>query len=422
VTDSGEATVIVDVCPDEDGTVVATATTSASVDAAGNGLGYRVVAEADDRAVATVNAQANVASVAHTGSMSRHATGDRAVFAVGGEGSAESHLEGSTSWTSDGAGTAGPSSVEVQVAEGANEVDVRAWVLTRALAATLTDTAIKAATRVWRGGRCLELKADPPGKEVDPGSETEIEVTIVQTAHDDEVEREVTASLAGTEKVEPLDSPLMAPGPFTYTATSEAEGEGTITFESVSDRGIAKELTETYTVSQRLVLDAEGSLTIELGGMAWRNTYRARGLRVVMIPGETPDASPRVSIEGEISLRGRVRGLLGQADCTGSFRTMARVDPGPDVSAQLVGEGDDRRLSVHLWTSEPDATIDFPLRCRFPTGPTRVPYSILVRDTWPIWSGLGTPVELPLTGGSASDTKRAGAARYDSSLTLREEE
>ena len=157
VSDTGEATVIVDVCPDEDGTVVATATTSATVDAAGNGLGYRVVADADDRAVATVNGQANVASVAHTGSMRRHATGDRAVFASGGEGSAESHLEGSTSWTTDGAGSAGPSSVEVQVAEGANDADLRAWALTRALAASLTDQAIAAAAKVWRGGRCLEL-------------------------------------------------------------------------------------------------------------------------------------------------------------------------------------------------------------------------------------------------------------------------
>ena len=174
VTDAGEATVIVDVCPDEDGTVVATATTSATVDAAGNGLSYRVVADADDRALATVNGQANVSSVAHSGPISRHATGDRAVFSSGGEGDAESHLTGTAEWTSDGSGNATvPTSVEVETAEGGNEADIRAWVLTRAMAGALTDGAIKAATRVWRGGRCLELKADPPGKTVEPGSRTE---------------------------------------------------------------------------------------------------------------------------------------------------------------------------------------------------------------------------------------------------------
>ena len=67
VTDAGEATVIADVCPDEDGTVVVTATTHATVDVMGNGLTYRVVADADDRALATVNDDAQVASVAHSG-------------------------------------------------------------------------------------------------------------------------------------------------------------------------------------------------------------------------------------------------------------------------------------------------------------------------------------------------------------------
>ena len=71
---------------------------------------------------------------------------------------------------------------------------------------------------------------------------------------------------------------------------------------------------------------------------------------------------------------------------------------------------------------DPDATIDFPMSCRFSPGPARVPYSIQVRDSWPIWSGPGTAVELPLTGGPASERKSIGAARFDSTLTLRQEE
>ena len=218
--------VIVDVCPDKDGTVVATATTSATVDAAGNGLSYRVVADADDRALATVDDEANVSSVAHSGSMSRHATGDRAVFASGGEGDAESHLAGTAEWTSDGSGHAtSPTSVDVETAQGGNEADVRAWVLTRALAGALTDSAIKAAARVWRGGRCLELKADPPGKTVEPGSDTDIEVTIHQKAYDDEVERDVTATLDGTEEISPA-RPRPCPGDVHLHGDIRARGRG----------------------------------------------------------------------------------------------------------------------------------------------------------------------------------------------------
>ena len=50
-----------------------------------------------------------------------------------------------------------------------------------------------------------------------------------------------------------------------------------------------------------------------------------------------------------------------------------------------------------------------------PTGPATVPHSIQVGAAFPIWSGPGTAVELPLTGGAAGDRKTAGAARYDSS-------
>ena len=103
--------------------------------------------------------------------------------------------------------------------------------------------------------------------------------------------------------------------------------------------------------------------------MTMRSTYRGRGLKVAIVPGETPDAPPRVSVEGELALRGRLRGLLGQFNCSGNFRATGAVDPGTDVSAQIFGEGEDQTLLVHLTPSDPNATIDFPMRCRFPTGP-----------------------------------------------------
>ena len=419
VTDTGGTTLQVDTCPDDGGTVTISANASGTYDVVGEALAYHATLDTRDVATVTVGPDAEISGRDHVLTVRGSAIGDRPAF-LGGEGASDSQLDASLTWS--GALSDAAPEVSVTTAEGVDARDLRSAFTGGAFTAALVDAAIDAAARVWKDGRCLELVVEPPGKEVDPGSETEITVTIEHKAFDDEIERDIRATaLEGTEKVEPFDEPVPAAATFTYTATSESEGQGAITFRTVSNRGIA-ERTETYTVNQQLLLDAEGSLTMELGGMTWRNTYRARGLKVVMEPGETPDAPPRVSVEGEISLRGRVRGLLGQANCTGSFRSTARIDSGPDVSAQLVGEGDDRRLSVHLWTSEPDATIDFPMRCRFPTGPTRVPHSIQVRDTWPIWSGIGTPVELPLTGGSASDRRTAGAARYDSSLTLREEE
>ena len=132
-------------------------------------------------------------------------------------------------------------------AEGVDSRDLRSAFTGGAFTAALVDAAIDAAAKVWKDGRCLELVVEPPGKEVDPGSETEITVTIEHKAFEDEIERDIRATLEGTEEVDPLDEPVPAAATFTYTATSESQGQGTITFRSVSNRGIA-ERTETYTV------------------------------------------------------------------------------------------------------------------------------------------------------------------------------
>lgn len=50
----------------------------------------------------------------------------------------------------------------------------------------------------------------------------------------------------------------------------------------------------------------------------------------------------------------------------------AEVDAGVGASAHVTGEGDDRRLVVHLAPAPPDASSDFSLRCSFGTAPHSV--------------------------------------------------
>jgi hypothetical protein len=407
VTDSGEATVIVDVCPDEDGTVVATATSSASVDAAGNGLAYQVRAEADDRALATVNGEAYVASVAHSGSMSRHATGDRAVFASGGEGSAESHIVGTARWTAgpDGDPTS-PTTIEVDIADGANDADVRAWVLTRALAGTLTGDAIKAAEQVWRGGRCLELKPDPPGRTVAPGSETDITVKIEHKAYDEEVERPIRATFAGVERAEPLQTPVDAPADFIYHAAEEPQTEGTITWRTVSNRGIA-ERSETYRVEGRLLLDVDLRATFRQGPVSTRGTVRATGLQVTPIAGDAAmGVPPGVTVEGDLDFRGRARSPL----CAGAYRDAFPVDPAINASATITGEGEDRRLVVSLRLEDRSASLRAEIRCDVGSVDLDIPVARMLPTDG---------IELPLAGGTVTWQGNVSGARVRGTYTLR---
>ena len=93
-------------------------------------------------------------------------------------------------------------SVSLTTAEGVDTRDLRSAFTGGAFTAALVDAAIDAAETVWQDKRCLELEVDPPGKEVDPGSETEIAVKIEHKAFDEEVERDVKATLEGTEEVD----------------------------------------------------------------------------------------------------------------------------------------------------------------------------------------------------------------------------
>jgi hypothetical protein len=278
VTDTGGTTLQVDTCPDEDGTIVVTANASGTYDVVGEGLSYHASLDTRDVATVTVDDEAEIAGREHALTVRGSAIGDRPAFA-GGEGAVDSQLAASLTWSGETT-AAGSPSVSLSTAEGVDARDLRSAFTGGAFTAALVDAAIDAAGTVWQDGRCLELKVEPPGQEVDPGSETEITVTIEHKAFDEEVERDVEATLEGTEELDPPDTLVRAPDTFTYTATSQPQGEGTITFRSVSNRGIAEEKIETYRVDLRLLLDAEGSVTYVRSGVDARGTLQGHGLVV----------------------------------------------------------------------------------------------------------------------------------------------
>ncbi len=118
-------------------------------------------------------------------------------------------------------------------------------------------------------------------------------MTIEHKAFDEEVERDVEATLEGTEELDPLDTPVRAPDTFTYTATDAQQGQGTITFRSVSNRGIAEERSETYTVDLRLLLDTDGTVRYSTSGVSARGKLKGRGLRGQADPGRDAGGDPR---------------------------------------------------------------------------------------------------------------------------------
>jgi hypothetical protein len=411
VTDTGGTTLQVDTCPDEDGTIVVTANASGTYDVVGEGLSYHATLDTNDRATATVNDDAELAGRSHALTVRGSATGDRPAFA-GGEGAVDSQLDASLTW--DGATAAGTTpEVTLNTADGVDVRDLRSAFTGGAFTSALVDAAIDAAEVVWQDGRCLELDVEPPGKEVESGSQTTITVKIMHKAFDEEVRRDVTSTLEGTEEVAPLDAPVRAPAEFTYTATSAVQGEGTITFRSVSNRGIAQERSETYTVNQRLLLDVNGRVTFRQPGVLARGTMKGRGLKVSLVPGDDPDAPPGVKVEGSATLEVRAT----SPGCEGRGRKRFPVDSALNASARVIGTGDDRQLEVLLRPGDPNAELRIDIRC--PRNAS-VHIAFPLTRMWPSFE-RGGEIVLPLSGGTAERRANISGARSVFTYTLRKE-
>jgi hypothetical protein len=181
VRDGGGTTLQVDACPDEDGTITVTANASGTYDVIGDDLAYHASLDTREAATATVDAAAELAGREHSLTVRGSATGDRPAFA-GGDGAVDSSLAAAATWSGD---TGTPPQVSITTAEGVDARDLRASFFGGFATAALVDMAIDAAETVWQDGRCLELVVEPPGKRVDPGSETEITVTIEHKAFDE---------------------------------------------------------------------------------------------------------------------------------------------------------------------------------------------------------------------------------------------
>ena len=354
--------------------------------------------------------EAQLAGRSHALTVQGSAAGQRPAFA-GGEGAVDSQLDASLTWSGAASGSGAAPSVTLNTAEGVDIEDLRTAFAGGAFTAGLVDAAIDAASQVWRNKRCLQIKVEPPGKTVDPGSETELKVKIEHKAFDEEVERDVTAALEGTKEIDPSDGPVRAPGEFTYTATDAQEGEGTITFRSISNRGIAEQ-TETYRVDLRLLLDVDGTVTYRFPGGSAGGTVKGRGLVVKLIPGEDPEATPGVTVTGDLE----VHIEAATPGCTGDGTKRYAVDASLDASAKVVGEGDDRQLSVLIRPAQPSAQLHVRVRCEGGGLTMKLPLKIL----FPHFEQGGELV-IPLGGGQATRTGTVQGVRSTFTFTLRRE-
>ena len=169
------------------------------------------------------------------------------------------------------------------------------------------------ARAVWRGGKCFDVRPQQDGGQVGSGSQTSVKVTVYHWVDKADIVVPVTATLAGAQKIDPVNTPKDAPATFTYTAGTPGT-TGTVTYKVTSDRGIA-EKTSIFTVRAGVSVDISGTLLETAGPVTYNLKIKATGIEI------------RVADDGTISVSGtaKVTGPASALICKGTINETVRV-------------------------------------------------------------------------------------------------
>ena len=358
----GKARIEAESCPDAAGLAPATVAFSATEtylagSAAGSaGQTFESSSEADIRVYANDAAEVDRTEVDSRGEQAVQ-EGTRSAGGASGVdgysiGIAEAYTITGTSGALTSRGAQVTDAVDATQANGQGAFDLLFYLTSNA--AWATATAVETA---WRSGKCLDLIVDPEGGDVGPDSVTEVIATVKHHFEGSELDKPVTAVLAGVAAIEPAGDEQPAPATVRYTAGPEVGDVGEISFETVSNRGIAKK-TVKFTVRPA----------------AWDVTFKGTDSEVFAIVSNTLKAridELRITAEGDVlSGTGKLslRGTVTSASCSGPLDQVADV---AILRGTLVGTGPDAVLRIILSATSPPGDV-VKVRC-VPGGGAEIP-------------------------------------------------
>ena len=384
----GKARIEAECCPDAAGLAAATVTFSASENyfggnAAGSaGQSFDNASEADIRVYSNEAAEVDRTEVDSRGEQTTRNGTRTAGGATDSDGYSLGIAEAYTM-----AGTSGPiTSRGAQVtdvdgatrANGQTSFDLLFYLTSNA--AWATATAVETA---WRSGKCLDLIVDPEGGDVDPDSVTDVVAKVKHHFEGNELDKPVTATLAGVKTVDPAGEKQPAPATVKYTAGSEEGETGDIAFESVSNRGIAKK-TVRFTVGST-------AWTVGFKGTTSQVANAALGPEKISLKATISDLRVTAK-DGQVTGRGKLH-LKGthKAGCfSGKLDQVVPID----LDGSLVGTGPEAVLRVTFSRPSP-STGTIVLSC---PQVASWPFPDAAYSEF-FWFVIGT-VDLPAAGGT----------------------
>ena len=236
---------------------------------------------------------------------------------------------------------------------------------------------------------CIVVHATPNGGSVDKESLTNIKVTVKQRYEGTELDKPVEATFSGVASLDPLGQKQPAPASYTFTAGSTDGDRGSMSFKSVSNRGIGH-TTVTFVVGKpALALEVD----IRIVGLQMLGTTVIHGtipLKYVPVEGSTTGETRLVGTDGGDMAWTTTPGALVQ--CGQGVVSGAGVVKGYVLAGALGATGADTRIAFMFDARPANELWTFPACQSTPQ----------VQINSPFWSGLfidGHADVDPTTGG-----------------------
>jgi hypothetical protein len=244
----------------------------------------------------------------------------------------------------------------------------------------------------WRSGMCIEVLVDPATKDVEAESVTTITAKVKHKIEGNELDKPVEAKLSsGVKSIEPSGTKVKAPATFKYTAGPESGDQGTVSFESISNRGIGHK-GGVYTVAGGWTVTSTGTSVEDFQGGVVANSFSVSitDMKIKATKDGSLTGTGTITFSGEVS--------TGAGICRGHFEQSIPFTP----RGTLVGTGPTAVLRMVIDAPSTDKTVI--LTCIIPGGATATVPLGTSGYSERYGEALGE-IELPADGGTRTITR-----------------
>jgi hypothetical protein len=241
--------------------------------------------------------------------------------------------------------------------------------------------------KAWRSGMCIAVLVSPETSDVEAGSETTVTAKVKHKMEGNELDKPVEAKLeSGVKTIEPSGQKQKAPATFKYTAGSESGDAGSVSFDSVSNRGIGH-ASARYTVSGGWTISAVGTSHEDAFGVS-TNDFNV-SIKDLKIKANKDGA---LTGSGTMTLSGTA--TSGMGICKGPVNQTLPIT----ATGSVVGTPPSAVLRLTLYSPAVPGVM-MTLTCTLPTGAS-ITQALGAEGFADRWGEALGQIELPVDGGT----------------------